>query len=367
MEHCVYLSRLDLTSTNRSALSNLELATEMEKVTIGVVNFNGKYVLIDTLRSVQGLEYPIFEVIVVDNNSTDGSLELAKEQFPKFHCIRLNSNIGPAGARSVILKQAKTDYVFMMDNDIVLEPDVMNRLLQVMKKVPDAAVCHPEIRDTNDPLAYHYNGGWIHYLCAFLSRPEKTEEPLDYEIFDVVSGAALLVDRNKALKIGGIDEDFFFNWEDGDFTSRFTLAGYLCFNVPGAVVNHRSKRRGTSKVFYQVRNRWFFILKLYSWRTLILAAPMFFLFELSQALFLIAKGAMKDYFAGSFAAFYQLPSVLRKRRAFQKLKVKKDRDWLRDGDFYLPEGLLRGKTLRILKRAYCGFFNVYWRIIKPLC
>lgn len=339
----------------------------MEKVTIGVVNFNGKDVLTDTLQSIQNLVYPAFKVIVVDNNSADGSLELAQEHFPMFHFIRLESNRGPAGARNVILQQSRTDYVFMMDNDIVLEPDVLDRLMQVMEKVPNTGVCHPEIRDVNDPLAYHYNGGWIHYLCAFLSRQNKTEERLDYEIFDVVSGAALLINRNEALKIGGFDEDFFFNWEDGDFTSRFTLAGYLCLNVPSAVVNHRSKHRGTSKAFYQVRNRWFFILKLYSWRTLFLAAPMFFLFELSQALFLVTKGAIKDYFAGSLAAFYQLPSILRKRRAFQKLKVKKDRDWLRSGDFYVPERLFKGRILGILKRVYCGFFNLYWRVIQPFC
>lgn len=340
----------------------------MEKVTIGVVNFNGKDTLPDTLQSIHNLKYPAFEVLVVDNHSTDGSREWVQQYYPKVHCICLDSNRGLPGAHNVILQEAQTDYVFILDNDMILEPDVLTRLMQMMKRVPRAAVCHPEIHDAKDPqLASHYNGGWIHYLCALVPRADNSGERPDYEIFDVVSGGALLINRHAVLQIGGFDEDYFFNWEDGDCMARLTLAGYLCLNIPGAVVHHRGKLRGTSKVFYQVRNRWFFILKLYSWRTLFLAAPMFLLFELSQALFLLIKGAAKDYWKGNLAVLYQLPSIFRKRRAFQKLKIKRDRDWLRAGDIYVPGNLLQGTVLRLFKKAYCGFLNFYWRLIGPLC
>ncbi len=342
---------------------------EMEKVTIGVINFNGKETLWDTLQSIRNLKYPAFDVIVVDNHSTDGSREWVQQNFPEVRCICLSSNRGLPGARNVILEEAKTDYVFIMDNDIILEPDLLTRLMQIMKKVPRAAACHPEIRDTTNPeLAFHYNGGWIHYLCELVPRAavNSAARP-DYEVFDVVSGGALLIDRHAALKIGGFDADYFFNWEDGDCISRFTLAGYLCVNVPSAVAYHKGKPRGTSKVFYQIRNRWFFILKLYSWRTLLLAAPVLLLFELSQALFLFMKGAGKEYCKGNLVALYQLPSILRKRWAFQKLKVKRDRDWLKGGNFYLPNGLFKGKTSRILTKIYCSFFDIYWRLIRRFC
>jgi hypothetical protein len=340
----------------------------MEKVTIGVVNFNGKKTLPSTLQSIHNLKYPEIEVIVVDNHSTDGSLAWVQQYFPQVRCIGLSSNPGPAGARNVILQHAQTDYVFIMDNDITLEPDALTRLVQVMKKVPNAAACHPEIRDTNNPaLAGHYNGGWIHYLCALVPRAYNGQIRPEYEVFDVVSGAALLINRHAALQIAGFDEDYFFNWEDGDFVARFTLAGYLCLNVPNAVVYHRFSHRGTSKVFYQIRNRWFFILKLYSWRTLLLACPMFIIFELSQALFLAMKGVGKDYWKGNLAVLTQLPVILRKRRAFQKLKIKRDRDWLRSGDFYLPGELFQGKTLTVLTKFYNSFFDLYWKLIRPLC
>ena len=339
----------------------------MADVTIGVVNYNGRNVLPDTLQSIRELDFPVSEVIIVDNGSTDGSTEWIKENYPAFRCIELGENCGPTVARNVILREARTDLMFTMDNDISLEKDSVGRLVEVMKKVPHAAACHPELRDESDPNVSHYNGGWIHYLCAYVPNSAEPGPRPEYEVFDTVSGAALMIDRNAALRIGGFDEDYFFNWEDGDFTARLTLAGYLCLNVPEAVVHHRIKPRGTSRVFYQVRNRWFFILKLFSWRTILLSAPMLFFYEISQALFIILKGGLKDYIKGNVAAIIMLPRTLEKRRAFQKVKVKRDREWLRGGDIYIPSNLLKGDMAIFFKKVYCGFFDVYWNAISRFC
>ena len=338
-----------------------------EKVTVGIVNYNGKDILTETLESTKNLNYPDFEVIVADNNSTDGSQKWLQTNYPEIKCLYLKDNRGPAGGRQEILQKAETNYILFLDNDISLEPDVLTRLMGVIKKVPNAALCHPEICDDNDPFVYHYNGGYIHYIGAFISRNNDLGERPEYEVFDGFSGAALLIEREKALVIGGFDEDYFFNWEDGDFILRLTLAGYLCLNVPKAIVHHRSKPRGTSKSFYMVRNRWFFMLKLYSWRTLILVAPMLLVFELSQALFLLLKGAGKDYWQGTMAVLKYWPSIMKKRQAFQKLKVKRDREWLHAGELYVPENLLKSKFMSTLKNLYSGSINLYWSIIKPLC
>ncbi len=338
-----------------------------EKITIGVVNYNGKNVLPETIESIRNLNYPDFEIIVADNNSTDGSQEWLKKNYPQIKCFFLEDNRGPAGARQKILEKTKTNYILFLDNDISLEPDTLNQLLKVKKKVSNAALCHPEICDDNDPFVYHYNGGYIHYIGTFISRNKDLGERPEYEVFDVLSGAAFLVEREKALAIGGFDQDYFFNWEDGDFIVRLTLAGYLCLNIPEAIVHHRSKPRGTSKAFYMVRNRWFFMLKLYSWKTLIFLSPALLVFEISQALFLLIKGVGKDYFQGTIAVFKYWPTIMEKRRAFQKLKIKRDNDWLHAGELYVPDNLLQYKFMYALKNLYSSFFNLYWLIIKPLC
>jgi GT2 family glycosyltransferase len=339
----------------------------MEEVTVGIVNFNGKDTLPETVRAVMQLAYPAFRVMVVDNHSTDGSLAWVQQQFPQVDCICLGENLGPAGAKNRILQESQTEYVFILDNDIVVEPDVLTRLMHVIQKVPQAGICHPEICDPADPSVHHYNGGWIHYLCGFISRPKPGAAQLrpEYEVYDVLSGAAILIKRSVALQLGGFDEDYFFNWEDGDFSARFTLAGYLCLNVPAAIVHHRSKPRRTSKVFYQTRNRWFFVVKLYSWRTLLLAAPMFLVFEVCQMLFLLWKGAGRDYLKGNLAAVQALPVLLKKRQRFQRFKVKQDRDWLKTGTFFVPGQLVGGKGIQVLLNVFTNAFNFYWQLIRP--
>ena len=339
-------------------------------VTIGIINYNGMDVLPATLEAVLAMQYPAFDVVVVDNHSTDGSPAWLQEHHPQVTCLAMPSNLGLPAARNVVLAHATEEHVLILDNDISVAPDMLTRLMEALERTPRGGVSHPELHDDSDPWAYHYSGGWIHFLCTLITR-EKPEpgQPRDaIEIFDAVSGAALLIRRPRALEIGGFDGDYFFNWEDGDFTSRMTLAGYACIHVPGAIAGHRSRPRGTSKVFYQVRNRWYFILKLYSWRTLILIAPMLLLFEILQALFLLKKGAMKEYIRGNAAALRDVPMILAKRRAFQPLKTMRDRDWLRAGRMYVPPQLNQpGGLMERLQEAFFGMCSVYWRLVRRMC
>ena len=340
----------------------------MKKITIGVINYNGMKRLPETLEAISHLDYPDVEVLVVDNGSTDGSSEWGEKEYPQFKFLMIGKNLGLPGARNLILEQADSEFVFVMDNDIVLEPDVFTRLVTVMEKCPEAALCHPEITDANDPHVYHYNGGWIHYLCAFISRPkpEPEEKRPEWGQFDVTSGGALLIRREIAEELGRFDADYFFNWEDGDFAARANLAGYSCLNVPQAIVHHRSNPRGTSKVFYQTRNRWYFILKLYSWKTIIFISPALFLFEISLAVLLLLKGSFFDYIKGNIAVLSDFSQIMKKRKAFRRLKVVKDKDWLRSGSMYVPEGIARNKLLKALAESFYKLLDVYWMLIRKI-
>jgi len=117
-----------------------------------------------------------------------------------------------------------------------------------------------------------------------------------------------------------------------------------------------------------VRNRWYFILKLYNWRTLLLIAPMLWLFEIVLALFLLKKGSMKDYWRGNLAVIRNLNNIFEKRRAFRTLKKIRDRDWLRSGEMYVPAQIQKpGGIIEIMKRVFYLCCNAYWSLIKPFC
>lgn len=337
-------------------------------VTIGIVNYNGLSSLSSVIDTAKVIDYPNFRIIVADNASIDGSRDWLKINHKDIRCLSLPFNQGPAGARNAILKASDTPYILFLDNDITLEKDTLKQLVKIAETMPRIAACHPEICDENDPHVYHYNGGKIHYLGAFISRDLPTGERPFYEIFDIVSGGALLVRRRAAEAVGAFDKDYFFNWEDGDFVARLTLSGYQCVNVPGANVHHIGKPRGAQKAYYMVRNRWFFILKLYDFKTIILLFPALLVFEIIQGSFLLVNGNLLAYLQGNVAVLKNLPKILKKRQKFQTLKIIQDKDWLHSGEIFTSQSLLANKPLiNRLRTGIFQLFNLYWQFIRPLC
>ncbi len=336
-----------------------------EPVTIGIVNYNGMETVWKTLDSVMGLAYkPVAKIIVVDDNSCDGSPELIQKNYPETILIRLKRNTGSANVRNRILEEAGTNLVFIIDNDITLTPDCLEKLVSVKRSAPPAGIIHPHILDEDDPdEPQPYNGGWIHYPCAFIpgGHPDMNAE---YEAFDTVSGAGMLIDKAIADRIGGFDSDYFFNWEDGDFSFRSTISGYPCLNVPRASVYHKSKPRGKSKVFYQVRNRWYFIFKMYSLKTILTCLPAFIVYEISLIGLMLVKKTFFQYLKGNIHAVLYAPRTFKKRRKVQALKKRRDSEVLRADDIYVPESMLGGKIAEKAKGIYTGIFRLYWEGVK---
>ena len=336
----------------------------MEPVTIVIVNYNSGEGIRETLKSVSQMNYEDVNTIVVDNSSTDNSPDIIRKDFPYFKLISLKKNVGAASARNIGIDEATTDLVFLLDGDVIVHPGCLMELCHVKNKVPLSGALHPMVMDKDNPLKPQlYNGGYIHYLCAFIPRQSYHAQG-KYETFDTVPAGALLIDKRITKKTGNFDGDFFFNWEDGDFTFRLTISGYPCVNVPSALVYHPFKSRGKSRVYYQVRNRWYFILKIYSWKTLIICSPAFIIYEISQAMFLLAKGAFIDYIKGTIVAILDLNKTLRKRKKVQELKILKDREIFRADDLYVPEKLLGHKIFHKIKNVYVWGFKFYWEAVK---
>jgi len=338
-------------------------------LSVGIVNFNGMETIDSVIASIRRQDLPIDCLLVVDNASTDGSREWIVSHHPEIDVIALPENRGPAAARNRLLEEARTPWLLLLDNDIVLEPDACRKMVRIFQAHPDIALCHPEIRDDADPLVYHYNGGWIHYLGAFISRekPDPFRPRPEFEIFDTVSGAAMFVRRQDALDVGGFDEDYVFNWEDGDFCIRFTLSGRKCVNVPEAVAHHRGKSRGMAKVYYQARNRWMFLVKFFEWPTLLLSLPMLTLFEAAQFGFVCIKGAGGAYLRGLKDVIRMLPVLLQKRKAFLPWKCRKDAEWLRSGEMFVS-GNLKASRTAVRSMAFMNrIVDLWWKAVVLPC
>ena len=338
-----------------------------EKVTIAVITYNGEHLLQECLSAIKSQDYPEYEIMVIDNNSTDHSVDLVREKFPEVKILQMKENRGPNPARNVAILKSDTSYTLLVDDDAVLTPQCLRILMKTMKEYSNVAICNPRIVLYDDRTRIQYDGSRLCYIGAVIARnsgasiqqASKTTIPVS-----VVSGLTMLVKRDKALQIGLFDEDYFFGWDDADFSLRMTISGFKCLHVPQAVVYHKLKKRGLSKAFYQIRNRWYLILKSYSSRTLFLLWPILLVYELGLLLFLTMKGVLFEYLKANLAVIKNFGKLMKKRRKIQALKKISDGEVLCAGDFYMREDLMEKRYLKLGKNILNHVFNLYWKVIK---
>ena len=335
------------------------LSSPRPRIAVAIVNYNGASTLTSTLQSVLALrDVEVESVTVVDNASTDDSAALVAREFPSVRLVRLPDNQGPNPARNAGLRLAGTDFVLIMDNDIVLAPDYAVRLCAAMDAHPDAGVVGGQIRVADSGEQVQYNGADIHYAGEIRLRDFSAKGTARV---GCLSAGAALFRRSRALDAGAFDESLFFGWEDGDLTFRLTLFGWPCYAVSEAVAYHRRGERSLRWMRLQVRNRWRFILTYYERRTLLLVVPALLLFQTSVGLYCLLKGRGRDFVAGTLEAFCDRSVWGAKRVASQNRRTLRDRDVLCGDRLHIAGP----PAIRWLGRAVNAFCRVYWMIIFP--
>ena len=331
-------------------------------ITIAVMNFNGEKYLEDTFDSIFRLDYPsIREILLVDNDSTDNSVPLVRKEYPKVKIVKTGGNRGACFARNVAIRESRSEYIFLMDYDVVLSDDILTKCEEGFFQNPQAGIVSGQIRFYDRPDKIQYNGAHIHFAGAAIQNKLDSEKPM---VVEAVPGTALLLDKNKGEAIGLFDDDFFYGWEDGDFSFRMTLAGYPVLVHPKAAAFHRKAKRGLHWVDYQVRNRWWFILKTYHFRTILVLLPAIFLYQLAIFCFLTMRGHFISFCKGSFAVLGSLPGVIKKRNAVMRNKVVYDRQVLQGGKIDLMGDVENGLALKTASKLFNLLFSIYWLFAK---
>lgn len=240
--------------------------TEIEataSVSIAILNRNGQLTLPDALRAILKQRTPIAETILMDDASTDDSVRLARQIMPGitilcFEDSRRHVNL----LRSAGLRRARTQLVFMMDNDIILREDTLSTLISHIQELPGAALCTPRLLYADDPERVYTDGQRLHYLCTSIHYNRDARAAPPGEIMSgTYGGGVVLVDKSKAEEAGLFDEDYLFGWrDDGILYRKLALLGHVCYHVPEAAAYHFGKVRYTERARAQTRNRWMMIL-----------------------------------------------------------------------------------------------------------
>lgn len=216
-----------------------------------ILNWNGEALLRRFLPQVVANSDPeITRIVVADNGSSDGSVELLKKEFDgKVDIIAYDSNLGfAAGYNRAILEAGSHPYCALLNSDLATDPGWDHALLEFMEGNPDVGACQPKILNYNDPTRFDYAGACGGYLdcngypyCrGRIFGVCETDNGQYDTVADVfwASGAALMIRRKLYLALGGLDPQFFAHMEEIDLCWRVRLAGYRVTAVPAASVRH---------------------------------------------------------------------------------------------------------------------------------
>ena len=295
------------------------------------------------------------EIVVLDNLSTDGSDALIEERFPNVRLIRMGENAGPAKARNRGFQEAKTRWVLTLDNDAIVTPGMLPKLVQAAQDERDPVVLQPRSVFSQEPERVHYDGGFLHYAGLICLRnfyePIAEAQGTGIEEVDVCIAVCLLLDKERVIELGGYDERYFILFEDLDLSMRLRRAGDTILSVEDAIVLHDEGTAGISfregpkypsqRVFLHSRNRWLYLLRCHRLRTLLVSAPGLALYELFWLAFALKQGALGSWFRGKWAFFKLLPESLERRRAVCSTARISDRQLLRGGPLTVTPAVAR--------------------------
>ncbi|PIR73288.1 MAG: hypothetical protein COU40_03480 [Candidatus Moranbacteria bacterium CG10_big_fil_rev_8_21_14_0_10_35_21] len=225
------------------------------KVFIVILNYNGKEVIKKCLASVFKINYPNFEVVLVDNNSTDGSFEVAKINFSKASFIKNEENLGFSSGINIGIKfslERMAEYVFILNNDTEVDTEFLGHLVKVFRKDEKIGITSPVIFETQTKEVW-FSGGSIKW-SRMKNKHSQSIKVQDYYESGFISGCAMLIKKEVFKKIGLFDEDFFLYWEDADFSLRAKKEGFKNVVVSDSWVYHseQSRKQNKRKIYWLV-------------------------------------------------------------------------------------------------------------------
>jgi GT2 family glycosyltransferase len=293
-----------------------------------VLNYDGKELLETFLPSVIAQDHDDFEVVVVDNGSSDGSVELLRERWPEVRLIALPQNVGVTAALNEMVWAGSGEFVALLNNDVELEPSWLRILVDTMDRHPEAASAAGKLLQHRDRTAVDRVGDEVRWSSACFGRGSGERDVGQYESAEevfTVGGAAAVYRRSALRAVGPFDDDFFAYVEDVDWGFRARLAGFTARYEPRAVGYHLGGGTlgdiNTFSLYHLRRNQLWLVLKNYPAASLRRHAPAVVLFNVVAVGLAIRRGQVKLVLKAYRDALAALRPTLRKRRAIQRQRV----------------------------------------------
>jgi len=339
--------------------------TQKGTVSVVVVNYNGKAVLSTCLDSVLAQTHRRLEVVMIDNQSTDGSYEEAVRKYRStVHIVMNSSNSGYPSALNSGADMCAGEYIVFLNNDAAMHPRAVQELLKVASVRQCFDFFQPKIVLADNPDIINSTGISINY-CGFGSLDEggkRASQSNAMREIGGVHGACFMARRDTFREIGAFDNAFFAFYEDTDLSWRALLAGKHVVYVPSAVVYHKWGQSwgnlSKAKVRLAERNRLMMLLTNYDSSTLLILAPLLFFTEIAMLVW-VARHHMASAKILAYADLICLRAHLRaRRRMIQAIRYESDLALLRRFTPHLEQVRLGGPWLSPI-RSILRLFEIF--------
>lgn len=336
----------------------------LPRVTIIILNYNGVDLTVPCLESLRHLNYPDYELLVVDNGSTDNSMQVLGE-IPWIRLVRIEQNCGSSGGYNFGLTHARGEFILMMNNDMIGNPDFVGVLSRYL-------VEHPQVGIVQGKMILPRLGGVLEvcglYLTAFglpyhlgYYKPDGPKYQRSHAVF-CGKGACLMFRREVIAAAGGyyFNPEFHCYYEESDLSHRAWLAGYETHFVASPPIQHlsgvtiaRSERAGFGMHYY-LRNMMFSLLTLLQPRSLWRILPPYLAVLIASMVAALLAGRRAIARAHWDALAYNLKSLPRIRTVRRKLQATR-----RQSDAQIFAQVLRTPRLEYFLKTFQGRIGEY--------
>ncbi len=298
----------------------------MSKVSVVIPNWNGESLLSVCLQSLKEQSWQDFQLIVVDNGSSDDSVQVIKKIFPKADIIQLEKNIGFAPAVNLGIEKAQSEYIFLLNNDTQVDNHCLQQIVKTADQKKDYALFAVKMINFYDHQKIDSAGAYITsvgHANGFGWQQSDGDQYNQAGAVMLVSGGGALIRKEVFTKIGLFDDRYFAYFEDVDLCLRAILAGYQSWYEPKAVVYHvhkaTSQKNKPLTEYLQFRNMTMtlikdfpttFLLKDLNWLKIILV-------NLHTVWFLAANGYLKQALQAEWYVLSHLVPLLKDRWQIQ--------------------------------------------------
>tara|TARA_B110000438_G_scaffold3099_1_gene3188 strand:- start:10932 stop:11999 length:1068 start_codon:yes stop_codon:yes gene_type:complete len=336
--------------TSKQSLQNEDL------VSIIIINFNGGDYILDCVKSVFKTINCNYEVILIDNNSTDNSSNLCKKYFDQIQLFQSDKNLGMA-ARNIGLDNVIGNFTVFLDADTVVPPNWLSVLLSSHKQ-HGPGLYQGKLLKKDNPEIIESCGDMSNVFGTGFARGRGEKDINNFATFQKITftvGACTFGLTTIFKKIGHVDESdlFFLMLDDLDYGWRAWMLGIPSFYEPKCIIHHVGSpilKWSSKKFFYMERNRWICLLTLYSRKTFIKILPILLIYDLGISLFLISKGFPFVKIHSFFSVIKMYSKINTRHKTLSKTRIMSDKEIIHNfaDQIDVPPNLMMKKSSSFL-------------------